>query len=192
MSKKFNFLENIFELSETQNKEELPNEWEFIIRHQGVDKSKTCVCNCKIKNYSIFINRLNKHFIYCGDCCRKQLKLKCSKENVIFRLFNHGYPKQQYDIIKEIFKYSQNVIYNLINNLDNMKYHKLHKMKDLVEYMILNKEDISLEYKTKYTLINLSKKIKWYEEKLEEKKQKQENEIQQIKDEHDIQKKPNN
>ena len=65
-------------------------------------------------------------------------------------------------------------------------------MKDLGEYMILNKEDISLEYKTKYTLINLSKKIKWYEEKLEEKKQKQENEIQQIKDEHDIQKKPNN
>jgi len=49
MSKKFNFLENIFELSETQNKEELPNEWEFIIRHQCVDKSKTCVCNCKIK-----------------------------------------------------------------------------------------------------------------------------------------------
>jgi hypothetical protein len=138
------------------------------------------------------VNKLNKHFIYCGDCCRKQLKLKCSKENVIFRLFNHGYPKQQYDIIKDIFKYSQNVIYNLINNLDNMKYHKLHKMKDLVEYMILNKEDISLEYKTKYTLINLSKKIKWYEEKLEEKKQKQENEIQQIKDEHDIQKKPNN
>ena len=40
-----------------------------------------------------------------------------------------------------------------------MKYHKLHKMKDLVEYMILNKEDISLEYKTKYTLINLSKKL---------------------------------
>ncbi len=155
MSKKFNFLENIFELSETQNKEELHNEWEFIIRHQGVDKSKTCVCNCKIKNYSIFINRLNKHFIYCGDCCRKQLKLKCSKENVIFRLFNHDYPKQQYDIIKDIFKYSQNVIYNLINNLDNMKYHKLHKMKDLGEYMILNKEDISLEYKTKYTLINL-------------------------------------
>ena len=38
-----------------------------------------------------------------------------------------------------------------------MKYHKLHKMKDLIEYMILNKEDISLEYKTKYTLINLSK-----------------------------------
>jgi L-rhamnose mutarotase len=111
MSKKFNFLENIFELSETQNKEELPNEWEFIIRHQGVEKSKTCVCNCKIKNYSIFINRLNKHFIYCGDCCRKQLKFKCSKENVIFRLFNHGYPKQQYDIIKDIFKYSQNVIY---------------------------------------------------------------------------------
>ena len=192
MSKKFNFLENIFELSETKNKDELPNEWEFIIRHECVNKSKTCVCNCKIKNYSIFINRLNKHFIYCGDCCRKQLNLKCSKENVIFRLFNHGYPKQQYDIIKDIFKYSQNVIYNLINNLDNMKYHKLHKMKDLVEYMILNKEDISLEYKTKYTLINLSKKIKWYEEKLEEKKQKQENEIQQIKDEHDIQKKPNN
>ena len=107
-------------------------------------------------------------------------------------MFNHGYPKQQYDIIKDIFKYSQNVIYNLINNLDNMKYHKLHKMKDLIEYMILNKEDISLEYKTKYTLINLSKKIEWYEEKLEEKKQKQENEIQQIKDEHDIQKKPNN
>ena len=75
--------------------------------------------------------------------------------------------------------------------LDNMKYHKLHKMKDLGEYMILNKEDISLEYKTKYTLINLSKKIKWYEEKLEEKKQKQENEIQKIKDENNMQK-PNN
>ena len=64
-------------------------------------------------------------------------------------------------------------------------------MKDLGEYMILNKEDISLEYKTKYTLINLSKKIKWYEEKLEEKKQKQENEIQKIKDENNMQK-PNN
>ena len=80
MSKKIYFLENIFELSETKNKEELPNELEFIIRHQGVDKSKTCVCNCKIKNYSIFINRLSKHFIYCGDCCRNQ--------NVIYNLID--------------------------------------------------------------------------------------------------------
>jgi hypothetical protein len=69
------------------------------------------------------------------------------KENVIFRLFNHGNPKQQYDIIKDIFKYSQNVIYNLINKLDNIKYYKLHKMKDLIEYMILNQEEISLKYK---------------------------------------------
>ncbi len=32
-------------------------------------------------------------------------------------------------------------------------------MKDLIEYMMLNKEDVSLEYKTKYTLINLSKQL---------------------------------
>ena len=182
MNKKFNFLEIIFELSETKNKDELPNEWEFIIRHECVNKSKTCVCNCKIKNYSIFINRLNKHFIYCGDCCRKQLNLKCSKENVIFRLFNHHYPKQQYDIIKDIFKYSCNVIYNFINDLDNMKYHKLHKMKDLIEHMILNKDDIHLDKKTEYTLLNLFKKIEWYEMKLAEKRDHQEKEIKTIKD----------
>jgi hypothetical protein len=174
MSKKFNFLENIFKLSETKNKEELPNEWEFIIRHEDMDKSKICVCNCKIKNYSIFINKTNKHFIYCGDCCRKQLRLKCSNENVIFRLFNHEktiYTKQQYEIIKDIYKYSQDVIDNLINRLDNIKYNRLHKMKDLIDYMITNKADIILDNRTSYTLINLSKKIKWYEIKLEEQKQ---------------------
>jgi hypothetical protein len=190
MSKKFNFFENIFELSETKNKEDLPNEWEFIIRHESIKKSKLCICNCKIKNYSIFVNKLNKHFIHCGDCCRKQLNLKYSNENIIFRLFNQEtiYSKQQYEIIKDIFKYSQEVIYNLINSLDNMKYHRLHKMKDLVNYMIENKEEIILDNNIKYTLINLSKKMNWYENKLDERRNNQEQEIQKIKEKQEIQK----
>ena len=53
---KYNFEENIIKLSESDDINDLPNEWEFIARFTHVEKVKICICNCKIKNYSLFIN----------------------------------------------------------------------------------------------------------------------------------------
>jgi hypothetical protein len=54
--------------------------------------------------------------------------------------------------------------------------------------MIENKEEIILDNNIKYILINLSKKINWYENKLDERRINQEQEIQKIKEKQEIQK----
>ena len=66
-----------------------------------MEKVKICICNCKIKNYSLFINIKNKNAIYCGDSCKNRLKLKESNINIINRLFYKKYNKQEYELIKD-------------------------------------------------------------------------------------------
>ena len=101
---KYNFKNNIFELSITKN------EWEFI--DKDINIQKTCICNHIIKkNVYYYFNELTLSYINVGSGCVKKLKLNTTKKthnnNLKINKFN------EYNNIFNLFDYS---IINLLNN----------------------------------------------------------------------------
>lgn len=169
---KYNFGENILKLSETQDIKDLPNEWEFITRFEGNEKNKLCVCNCKIKNYTFFINIKNKSIILCGDSCKNKLQLKESNENLIKRLYlKNIFKKQEYGIIKDIFKYSNDVLFSFINNLKLLDSKQLYDIRMIIDYLIDNNDYFNFEAKYHKLLqesVNRIELIKTEDERLKQ------------------------
>ena len=107
-----------------------------------------------------------------------------SNVNIINRLFYKKYNQQEYELIKDIYKYSKDVLLEFILFLKDLKYYKLYNMKNLITYLIENNDYFS--FKTKYLNIlqNSINKIEQTEKEEEEEEVKQyELELQKIQQE---------
>lgn len=63
-------LHYLITLSETNREDELPNEWNFIIRWHRNSKDNNCLCRQLIKNQNYYYNWKTKKVICLGDSCQ--------------------------------------------------------------------------------------------------------------------------
>ena len=63
-------LHYLITLSETNRADELPNEWNFIVRWHRNSKDNNCLCRQLIKNQNYYYNWKTKKVICLGDSCQ--------------------------------------------------------------------------------------------------------------------------
>lgn len=169
---KYNFEENILEISETNDIKNLPLEWEYVC---GGTKNGHCICNRKIKNISYFFNFKTGHSVMCGSGCMRKLKLRKKRTGAGKFIKNIFGESGEYVEIKNFEIYSDSaldkiliIIENKINfdNLQELvciskKLRKINNMKfkELYDYIIFCKWNILIKSRTEKREIIFKK---WY------------------------------
>jgi hypothetical protein len=127
-----NFDENLMALSSnTKNIEEAIKEWQKIIELQySKEKKQTCICNHKIQDVCIFLNRYNGNIIFCGTVCSTKLNQEEIDNKTLvkfFKLKNLHNEYRQFATIQEYLDYVKDELNAFIakeiessNNLNNL------------------------------------------------------------------------
>ena len=152
----FNFLENIFKVSETKDEDQLPLEWfcYFYIRNT----ESHCICNRVVyHDVYYFINKHTGKVINVGSGCCKKLGFHTTKNKSIEYLIKH-IERGKYVDIECIKKYTEDVYNKLIEYLDQQitctdNIDSLNKIRNIIMLLLLYHNDINLS-KLLNTLIN--------------------------------------
>jgi len=189
----YNFDGNIVKLSRTQNLDEMPKEWRFII-NASVEKEKfkkdldenekfTCICNRKIIHADVYMNIITGYTIYIGSGCREHLKMKCESNgnhiihDVVHMALSIGEYKNIYDLvsysldIRDMFKKYIIDHMNSYNNIIDLQ--KLYDtVKEFIDSSNIRDEEVYKHYISHLDLIK--EKINLIKKENEERRIRQE------------------
>jgi hypothetical protein len=189
----YNFDGNIVKLSKTQNIDEMPKEWRFII-NATVEKEKfkkdldenekfTCICNRKIIHADVYFNIITGHTIYVGTGCKQHLKMKCETNvnhiihNVVCMAISIGEYNNIYDLIgysldiRDMFnKYVIDYMNSYKNVIDLQELYD--KVKEFINMSNIIDEEVLKHYISHLDLIE--QKIELIKKENEEKKIREE------------------
>ncbi len=110
------------------------------------------------------------------------ISIKITKNNINIRLFYEKYNKQECELIKDIYKYNNNILLEFITSFNHLEYCQLYNIKYLIKYLIDNSDFFNFETKYYDILKNSCLFIKQEEERKEEEtKQEEERKEEEMK-----------
>lgn len=181
----YKFKEHLLKLSKSKSLNRAIKEWVIVSQGKSTYKNNVCICQHKIKNYTLMINPITKHAMYVGDTCSKKFKKNktgnycCNDElqNKVNDIFSNG--NLGYEIIDDILVYSNEIVIGLTawtakqsnkaKNIDDL--YKLHY--DLID-LIENKYMGFLESELKKIDALINQMVEEAKEKKQKEKDRQE------------------
>ena len=117
MKSKYEFESNLLRLSENIMFDEALSEWSFITNDKRESNDLQCICQHKVKHFKYMHNAKTMKTIIVGSSCYKKFNLTIpSMKNTIYRtILADVLGKGEYNLIDDVFEYSEKVKYELIN-----------------------------------------------------------------------------
>ena len=184
----YNF-KKIYELSISNNINDLGDEWIFFDYREMIDKVGKCICNKKIKNIYRYINKYTGHCIEVGSVCvtnfslQEKTKTK-TKSNINLNFIKMlCYERTEYEQILDSIEYSneikQSIIKDYIDNINNNDYEQVKKAIEILKYLMSGTYK-NAAIKSKLSTLNIIKNT--YEQEFEKQEIKKQQEIKRQQD----------
>jgi hypothetical protein len=110
MTSKYNFNNNLLNLSQNKNIDDAIKEWLIIYNEERSIQSGHCICQRKVKNIFYLVNKLNNNCISTGVVCCKKFNINCYlNEGIVKNIYSENISNGNYEIIDNLIIYKNNI-----------------------------------------------------------------------------------
>ena len=175
---RFNFDENILKLSSTNDINKIGDEWVIIDKQTLPTQSGQCICQRKIKHIVYLYNAITKQCTLVGSKCLTKFGKRITRTGnpVLVDMFKQYNKDSSYELIDDIFAYSENIKQRLEEYIE-----KQYKNKINLDELLSNIKELIDDYgfvglTELYNAINLTislERMERYERERQEREQRE-------------------